>query len=162
VRLSEAVEWALHSCVTLAWLETEGPVPAARIAEIHDLPPAYLTKQMQALVRAGIVTSTSGRRGGFQLARPSSEITVLEIVDAIEGGRVGLFECSELRRRGLGTNAPAGSFADPCAIAAVMHSAEARWREELGRHTLASIDVGVRAAVPEADEATRVWLRQRS
>ncbi|MEM9037991.1 MAG: Rrf2 family transcriptional regulator [Actinomycetota bacterium] len=162
MRLSEGVEWALHSCVTLAWLDAEAPVPAATIAEIHDLPTAYLTKQMQALVRAGIVTSSSGRRGGFRLARPATEITVLEIVDAIEGGQAGFFECSELRQRGLGQDAPPGCYDAPCTIAAVMHAAEQRWRDELARHTLASIDRGIRRAVPGSDDATRVWLRSRS
>lgn len=162
MRLTEGVEWALHSCVTLAWLEADGPVPAARLAEIHDLPSAYLTKQMQALARSGIVASTSGRKGGFRLARPPSEITVLEIVDAIEGGRAGLFECSELRQRGVGEGAPARYFKDPCVIASVMHSAEHKWREELARHTLASIDESMRAATPGADDATRVFLRRRT
>lgn len=159
MRLNEGIEWALHACVTLAWLDATGPVPAARIAEIHDLPPAYLTKQMQALVRAGIVTSTSGRRGGFQLGRPPEDITVLEVVDAIEGGRASLFECSELRQRGLGAALPAECFDDPCSITSVMAGAEAQWRAELARHSIASIEDGIRRAAPGSDEATRVWLR---
>lgn len=161
MRLSEGVEWALHSCVTLAWLDAEAPVPAAKIAEIHDLPTAYLTKQLQALVRAGLVTSSSGRRGGFRLARPSSAITVLEVVDAIEGGRAGIFGCTELRQRGVGRDAPPGCFDAPCTIAAVMESAEQRWRDELARHTLASIARGIRTATPGSDDATRVWVRGR-
>lgn len=162
MRLSEGVEWALHSCVTLAWLDADGPVPAARIAEIHGLPTAYLTKQMQALVRAGLVTSTAGRNGGFRLARPTREISVLEVVDAIEGGRAGLFECTEIRRRGLGEDVAAECFGEPCTIASVMLGAEQRWRDELARHTVASIDRGIRRAVPGSDTETRVWLRDRA
>ena len=49
-----------------------------------DLPPAYLNKQLQALVRAGILSSTPGPRGGFRLARRLEDISVLDVVVAGE------------------------------------------------------------------------------
>ncbi len=58
MRMSEGVEWALHCCVTLAWLGDERPVSTARLASSFELPPAYLNKRLQALVRAGILSST--------------------------------------------------------------------------------------------------------
>ena len=66
--MNEGVEWAMHSCVNLSWLPGEA-VTAKRLAAFYDLPTAYLNKQLQALTRAGILTSVSGPKGGFQLAR---------------------------------------------------------------------------------------------
>ncbi|WP_181791731.1 RrF2 family transcriptional regulator, partial [Streptomyces phytophilus] len=83
--MTEGVEWALHSCLNLAWAGPDRPVTAARLAAYHELPAPYLNKQLQALVRAGIVASTSGPRGGFRLVRPLARITLMDVVAAIEG-----------------------------------------------------------------------------
>ncbi|MEK0099224.1 transcriptional regulator, partial [Streptomyces sp. A475] len=49
MKMSGGVEWALHCCVVLT--VADEPVPAARLAELHDVSPSYLAKQMQALAR---------------------------------------------------------------------------------------------------------------
>ena len=85
MKMSDGVEWGLHCCVTLAWLDNEEPVSTARFADEFGLRPAYLNKCLQALVRANILTSQSGSRGGFRLARRPETITLMEIVAAIEG-----------------------------------------------------------------------------
>ena len=54
MKMSEGVEWALHCCLNLALLEPGQAVTAARLAAFHDLPAAYLNKQLQALARAGM------------------------------------------------------------------------------------------------------------
>lgn len=161
MRLGEGVEWGLHSCLALAWLDADAPISAARLAEIHDLPPAYLTKQMQALARAGIVNSSSGPRGGFRLARSPAQVTLLDVVDAIEGGRSTIFECTEIRRQGAGAEAPESCFAMPCSIARAMGEAEDQWRAALAATSLADIIGQVDSAAPGSDEATRVWLAAR-
>lgn len=158
MRLGEGVEWGLHACLNLGWLDDEAPIPAARLAELNDLPTAYLTKQLQALVRAGLVTSTRGPSGGFRLARSPQEITLLDVVDAIEGGRAATFECTEIRRRGIGADAPARTFSRACSIARAMQEADNRWREALDGTTLADIGEQVEQAAPGAADATRVWI----
>lgn len=60
--MNEGVEWALHSCVNLCFIPGEA-VTAKRLAAFYNLPTAYLNKQLQALSRAGILTSTSGPKG---------------------------------------------------------------------------------------------------
>src|SRR5207249_127390 len=62
MRLGEGVEWALHCATVLAPLPPDVTLPGSRLAEFHDVPPAYLAKTLQALSRAGIVESASGRR----------------------------------------------------------------------------------------------------
>ncbi|MGH6991101.1 MAG: Rrf2 family transcriptional regulator, partial [Stellaceae bacterium] len=56
MRISDGVEWAVHLCGVLAAAPVGRGLPGAKLAEFHDLPPAYLAKHLQALSRAGIVT----------------------------------------------------------------------------------------------------------
>jgi Rrf2 family protein len=136
MKMGEGVEWALHCCLNLALLGPEAAVPAARLAAFHDLPAAYLNKQLQALARAGIVASVPGRGGGFRLARDPSRITLMEVVTAIEGSQAA-FRCTEVRAQG-----PSGSWGTAqamCTIDAAMRKAELAWRHTLAEQTLADI-----------------------
>jgi Rrf2 family protein len=151
--MSERIEWGLHCCVTLAWLGHEEPVPTARFAAEFDLPAAYLNKCLQALVRAGILTSTAGARGGFRLAKAPNKITLLDVVNAIEGPAEA-FRCMEIRRRGIGARVPAREFRAPCAIAGAMQRAERAWRKELSAQTLADVAA---AAPVTAMQRTLCW-----
>src|SRR3954465_14811033 len=116
MKMSEGVEWALHCCLTLAWLGAEGPVPTSTLAAAFDVPPHYLNKFLQALVRAGVLTSTAGAKGGFRLARSPQETSLLDVVTAIEG-EDRAFRCTEIRQRGAGCNGDKREFARPCGIA---------------------------------------------
>jgi Rrf2 family protein len=55
------------------------------IAEAQDVPPRFLAKIFQALAKAGVVKSHRGAKGGFSLGRPASEITIKDVIEAIEG-----------------------------------------------------------------------------
>src|SRR2546427_10353335 len=99
MRLSEGVEWGLHCAVLLAVMPPDTALPTSRLADFHGVPVAYLAKHLQALSRAGILTSVLGPGGGYKLARPSPDISVLEVVEAIDGDDPA-FRCSEIRRRG--------------------------------------------------------------
>ncbi|MFH8404930.1 RrF2 family transcriptional regulator [Streptomyces sp. NPDC018019] len=154
MRMSEGVEWALHCCVTLVWLGDERPVSTARLAASFDLPPAYLNKRLQALVRAGILSSTPGARGGFRLAKPPERISLMDVVAAIEGTE-DAFRCTEIRRRGAGAEAPDRDFRRPCGISTAMRRAELAWRRELAKQTLADVLAGTPGS---AAERTRRWF----
>ena len=97
--MSDGVEWALHCCTVLAALPEDQALPAARLAEFHEVPPAYLAKHLQALTAAGITRSLPGPRGGYRLARPPAEVSVLDVVLAVDGDDTA-FRCSEIRQRG--------------------------------------------------------------
>jgi Rrf2 family protein len=58
---------------------------AARISKEYNIPLEYLLKILQQLVRANVLRSKRGPRGGFFLARPSESITLLEIIEAVDG-----------------------------------------------------------------------------
>src|SRR5436190_11152829 len=137
MQLATGVEWAVHCCTVLALVPPERTLPSARLAEYHGIPPAYLAKHLQALANAGIVESVAGRNGGYRMARPAAGVTILDIVDAVEGGE-RVFRCSEIRRRGP-ARMPAAEYRAPCAIARVMHDAEDAYRARLADVTVADL-----------------------
>ncbi|WP_431780902.1 RrF2 family transcriptional regulator [Streptomyces chumphonensis] len=154
--MSEGVEWALHGVLNLAWIGLDRPVTAARLAAYHELPAPYFNKQLQALARAGIVTSTSGPRGGFRLARPLTQITLMDVVTAIEGPEEA-FRCAEIRQQGPGAGSPS-SDQKPCAFAHAMARAELAWRRELARQTLDDVREQAERQAPGAPERIRRWF----
>ena len=80
---SQTVEYALRAVAHLAY-EAPNPRTTEQIAEATRVPPAYLSKVLQALSRGGIVRSQRGVGGGIALARPAEALTVLEVVNAVE------------------------------------------------------------------------------
>lgn len=81
--LSQTVEYALRAAVQLASLAPESTTTSA-LAEVTQVPPAYLAKVLQALVKAGIVKSQRGVNGGVSLARSTESLTILDIVNATD------------------------------------------------------------------------------
>lgn len=84
LKVSEAASLGVHSVALIAGGSGD-PLTAAAMAERLEASEAHLAKVLQGLVRAGILASTRGPRGGFSLARPASEITLLDVYEAIEG-----------------------------------------------------------------------------
>jgi len=80
---SQTVEYALRAVVYLA-ARPDSPRTAQQIAEATRVPAGYLSKVMQALSRKGLVHSQRGLHGGFTLARPAEELTVLDVVQAVD------------------------------------------------------------------------------
>jgi Rrf2 family protein len=153
MRMGEGVEWALHSCLNLTWVKPGQAVTAVRLAAFYDLPAAYLNKQLQALTRAGILSSSSGPRGGFQLARSPEAITLLDVVVAIEGPDEA-FRCDEILRQGPGGDAKI-DYRQTCLISQGMRRADLAWRRELAAQTLADVKTAVERQFPAAPQNTR-------
>jgi len=81
--LSQTTEYALRAMVSLA-TNSRKALTTQEIARDSHIPLDYLSKVLSLLSRAGLVRSQRGRGGGFQTARPSSELTVLEVVSAVD------------------------------------------------------------------------------
>jgi len=143
VKLGDGVEQAIHSVAMMAGLSEEGMLSAAALAEFHGVSPSYLLKHLQALSGAGIVATVPGPKGGYRLARPPSEISLLDIVLAVEGPAPA-FRCNEIRRRGP-KPLPSRMFSKPCSINSAMLRAEQAYRDELRRVSIADILSDVRA-----------------
>ncbi|MFI7546729.1 RrF2 family transcriptional regulator [Actinoplanes sp. NPDC049599] len=153
--MSGGVEWALHCAVVLT--AADRPVPAARLAELHDVSGSYLAKQLQALSRAGLVQSVQGHAGGYVLTRPPAEITVLDVVEAVDGARPA-FLCTEIRRRGPMATA-AEACLRPCAISRAMTAADDAWRAALRAVTIADLAADVTGDYgPGTFAGLRTWL----
>lgn len=152
--MSAGVEWAVHSCAVLS-AATE-PVPVAKLAELHGVSKSYLAKHMQALSSSGLVRAVEGRDGGYLLTRPGGEISVYDIVRAVDGPEPA-FRCTEIRQRGP---FPASKEACkvPCGIAKVMAQAERAWVDSLRSVSLADLNATFDASSPGAWEAVRGWL----
>ena len=81
--LSSTVEYALRAIVWLASHPRE-PQTNQQIADATLVPPGYLAKVMQSLGRDGLVHAQRGKKGGFVLARPAAQISVLDVVNIVE------------------------------------------------------------------------------
>ena len=85
MRLSPAAELAVRGALVLAENHGNGPIPLATICQRRDLPKQYLTKIFANLSRAGLVTPVRGKHGGYTLGHQPGDITILDVVEAVEG-----------------------------------------------------------------------------
>lgn len=161
MNLKSQVEWALHCCTLLAGIPAGRYLSTKTLAEFHGLPKEYLSKALQNLSQAGLVTTTLGPGGGYRLARAPSEITFLDIVEAVEGKRQ-TFICNEIR----GNNPCRGKEtcdSKPCPIARIMWDADTAWRNSLASVSLASLALTLAEDVPDdLLKRSMDWLLNRS
>lgn len=151
MKLPASTEWVLHCATVLAQLEEGVTASAAQLANYFALPPAFLAKQLKALVRAGILSAATGPHGGYRLARPPAAITLLHIVEAVDGSAAP-YECRELRQQGTGA-LPARDCQHTCILAAKMIAAHEAWRTSLASTTLAGVLAELPAAAPARTRA---------
>jgi len=87
--------YALSALVELHHQGDRGPVPIAELARRRDIPVQFLEQLFATLRRAGVLRSQRGVKGGYSFARPAGDITVLELVDLLDGpvgsGATGVF-----------------------------------------------------------------------
>lgn len=85
MKLSTKGEYGLLAVIDLALHSLEAPVQSAQIAERQNIPKQYLDQLLLFLKKAGLIESSRGRQGGYQLARSASHISLLQVVRALEG-----------------------------------------------------------------------------
>jgi DNA-binding IscR family transcriptional regulator len=87
--------YAVKALTELARLGDHGPVPIGELARRRDIPVQFLEQLFATLRRAGILKSQRGVKGGYSFAKPASDVTVLEIVELLDGplggGAEGIF-----------------------------------------------------------------------
>ncbi len=109
MRVSAKADYALRACVELAAAEGEGAVEGARIAQAQEVPLKFLENILGDLRHAGLVRSQRGVEGGDWLARPASEITLAEVIRAVEGPLANVRGVRRVGRvRRVGATAPRG------------------------------------------------------
>jgi len=85
LRLSKKADYALMAMKHLALKACVPSTSAREIAEQYDIPIELMAKVLQRLVRTGLLISTQGTRGGYTLSRPSTAISVADVIQAIDG-----------------------------------------------------------------------------
>ncbi|MGZ4381649.1 MAG: RrF2 family transcriptional regulator [Gaiellaceae bacterium] len=85
MRVSAKVDYAVRAAIELAVAAGEGPLKGERIATAQSIPPKFLENILLDLRHAGLVASQRGTEGGYWLARPPEEITVADVIRAVEG-----------------------------------------------------------------------------
>ncbi len=96
MKLTRASSYALHAVAFMAAQKSPDPVASHNIAKARGIPERFLLKVLKPLVSARVLTSIKGPNGGYKLARQPSDITMLEIIEAADGGPIRGF-APELR-----------------------------------------------------------------
>jgi Rrf2 family protein len=88
MRLTRASSYALHALVYMAQQKTNKAIASHRIAAERGIPERFLLKVLKPLVTARVLESVKGPNGGYKLARPLNDVTVLEVIEAVDGGKI--------------------------------------------------------------------------
>jgi Rrf2 family protein len=85
MRITAKADYAVRAVLELAAAQDQGPVNGEDLARSQDIPRNFLTNILTELRHAGIVRTQRGAAGGYHLARPATEITVADVLRAVEG-----------------------------------------------------------------------------
>lgn len=161
---SAGVEYGIHCLAFLVGSGGESREASVRdLAELQGVPLEYLAKIFTKLAKGKLVVATEGVRGGFSLARPADEITLLDIVNAIDG-RKNIFECREIRGRCalFEGDPPAWALEGTCSIHGAMMTAQKRMEEALAQQTILDIARKVgRKAPAQFGQQVDDWIQDR-
>ncbi len=93
MQITRQADYALRAVIFLSRLDSDQKASTSAIAEEQKIPPSFLAKIVSQLSLAGLIQTSRGARGGVSLARPPAEISVLDVIEAIDGP-VMLNECA--------------------------------------------------------------------
>ena len=131
MKLSKASSYALHALMYMVRHSTLLPVPIKVMAKAEDIPREYLAKIFQLLVKKQIVISQIKGRGGYDFARPPKQISVLEVLEAVEGESI--FEECFLK------HSDCEGIAENCNLFQLWQEATAKLRESLSKMYLTEV-----------------------
>lgn len=147
-RLGDGVEAALHCALVLAALPEDKVMSGRDLAALHGISESYLLKHLRALTAASITEAVPGPRGGYRLTGRAKDVTMLDVVEAIDGPGPA-YVCREIRQKGdVTTNAPC-AYEKDCFIKRRMLKAEALWRDALRAQTLQDLLEDAEAEIGE-------------
>jgi len=95
MKISRSAGYALLAVGYIAQQEKQAIILSNDISGKYNIPLEYLLKILQQLVRANILNSKRGPRGGFSMARPASKIPMLHIIEAVDGPLTGYMDLSK-------------------------------------------------------------------
>lgn len=161
---SAGVEYGIHCLIFLVGDRGESREASVRdLAELQGVPVDYLAKIFTKLAKSALVVATEGVRGGFKLARPADEISLLDIVNAIDGQKK-IFDCKEIRGRCalFEGAAPDWALEGHCSVHAAMLTAQKRMEEALAQQTILDLARKVgRKSPTDFPAQVDLWISQR-
>ena len=143
MKLSQAAELAVRGIQVLAQRHGDKPVPLDAICAARDLPKQYLVKIFALLARADLVMPIRGKHGGYLLSREPKDITLLEIIEAVEGP-IAINRCQE---------DPPKCDQEECPVRPVWEDIQQVLHDKLSAVTLADA-AACRTFLPKADGKT--------
>ncbi|NPV74914.1 MAG: Rrf2 family transcriptional regulator [Anaerolineae bacterium] len=140
MQITRQADYALRAMLYLANMEPTQRAATSQIAEVQRIPPSFLAKIISQLSIAGLIHTSRGARGGVSLARPPEEISILEVVEAIDGP-IAFNECT--------VSEGACAFGEDCVLRPIWCDAQAELVNRLRNTTFAQFTNGhfVKAAV---------------
>ena len=142
---STKAEYGVRVMAHLASSDDDGPIPLGTIADAEGLPLAYLEHLVQRLRKARLIESRRGAHGGYTLARAPGDISMAEVVSALEGD-IAPIECITADADGVLTCAREGS--EPCPTKLLWTRVQGSIVRTLNEMTLADLVQPVRKATP--------------
>ncbi len=130
MQITRQADYAVRAVLYLAGLNNERRAPTSEIAREQKIPPSFLAKIVSQLSVAGVVQTSRGARGGVSLARPSEEISLLEVIEAIDGP-IMLNECVH--------DPKACVFGENCPVQSIWRDAQAQLVRRLEDTNFASL-----------------------
>lgn len=130
MQITRQADYALRAMIYLSKLEQNERAATSLIAEEQKIPPSFLAKIISQLSIAGLIHTSRGARGGVSLARSPEKISILEVVEAIDGP-LTLNECVH--------SADDCPFGEDCPIRPVWCEVQADLVERLRKTTFASL-----------------------
>ena len=122
MKLTRGTDYGIRGILYLATQPLEQVTLLREIAEHQEVPESYLAKIFQDLNKAGLVRSHRGAKGGFSLARPPAQITLREVIEALQG-TISLNRCLDIRE--------VCPRQDQCAVSLVLRKAQKELLETL-------------------------------
>jgi Rrf2 family protein len=161
---SAGVEYGIHCLLFLVGNGGDSREASVRdLAELQGVPQDNLAKIFTKLAKGKLVVAMEGMRGGYRLARPADEITLLDIVSAIDGHKA-IFDCREIRGRCalFDGSPPEWALDGHCAVHGAMLVAQKRMDEALAQQTILDIARKFgRKAPPEFSAEVEIWMNDR-
>lgn len=138
MQITRQADYAVRAVLYLAQLGTDQRAATSQIAQEQKIPPSFLAKIVSQLSVAGILQTSRGARGGVSLARDPENISILEVVEAIDGP-ILLNEC-------VSGNGSSCTFGDTCPMRPLWCDAQAELVNRL-THTDFSQFIGTETAL---------------
>jgi len=130
MQITRQADYAVRAALYLAGLNGAGRAPTSQIAREERIPPSFLAKIVSQLSVAGMVQTSRGARGGVALARDPKDISLLEVVEAIDGP-ITLNECV--------ADPSVCAFGDDCPVHGVWRQAQEKLVAELSATSFADL-----------------------